>query len=310
MNARHVALVSVLMSLVASGAWAQEGEEAAPAEDAPKAEKPAEGDEAEAAEGEDEAAKEEGGEAEGTPPAEPQKGGVLGPGGKPLRTDYPGTPESLQPRMDTQQIQGLEVDPNQPQAAYGLRIRELETKIDDLKEKVFQSKTRIVLLRETLLSGNLAGARAIIVHKTELGSAWKLDQAYYALDGTKLLSKSDVKGTLSDDRIFQVYDGSVAPGNHNLSVLVKYRGTNVGIFPYFKGYDGDIRSSCDFRAKEGKVAQVVVSVYPNGGITESIENRPLVKCEVAYFDNIRQESGEERVETQGKTSDEPAAEAQ
>lgn len=283
MKPRHLGLIVLSTLFFTVPAWAQDE----PADDAPEAAEatddagtPAAGATAPVAE-----------EAPGTAETgEAEEGGeVLGPGGKPLRTDYPGTPESKEARMDTQQIQGLEVDPGEPQAAYGLRIRELETKIDDLKEKVFQSKTRIVLLRETLLSGNLAGARAVIMHKTELGSAWKLQQAYYALDGTKLYNRTDKDGDLSDKRVFQVYDGSVAPGSHNLSVLVKYRGTNVGLFPYFKGYDGDIKSSCTFRAQEGKVAQVQVTVYPDGGFTKSIETRPLVKCEVEYLDNIRQD---------------------
>ncbi len=226
---------------------------------------------------------------------------TAGPGGRPLRTDYPGTPESLKARMDTQQIQGLEGDPDAPQAAYGLRIKELETKVDDLKEKVFQSKTRIVLLRETLLSGNLAGARAIVIHKMDLGAAWKLNQAYYALDGTKLYNRVDKDGDLQEDDVIQVYDGSVAPGNHNLSVLVKYQGTRVGIFPYFRGYDGDIKSSCDFTAKEGKVAQIRVTVFPEGGVAESIEKRPMVRCDVEYFDNIREEGATAKADT---TSDE------
>lgn len=218
----------------------------------------------------------------------------LGPGGKPLRTDYPGTEESLKARMDTDMIEGLDVDPNEPHAAYGMRIRELETKIDDLKEKVFQSKTRIVLLRETLLSGTIAGARAIIVHKTELGSAWKLQQAYYALDGTKLFNKTadGSQGDITEERLFQVYDGSVTPGNHDLSILVTYKGTNVGLFPYFKGYSGDIKSTCDFNAEEGKIAQVKVSVYPEGGVGQSIEQRPQVKCEVEYFENVRAEGAD------------------
>lgn len=296
-----VAIVASTLSLASPVGAQEEGEPSPPPEEtteAPAAEGEGAGEEtppaADGENGETPQGEAEQAETQQTPPAGDT---VLGPGGRPLRTDYPGTEESLEARMDTQQIQGVEVDPNQPQAAYGLRIRELETKVDDLKEKVFQSKTRIVLLRETLLSGNLAGARAIIIHKTELGSAWKLKQAYYALDGTKLYNKVDEGGDLADRRVFQVYDGSVAPGNHNLSVLVKYQGTNVGLFPYFKGYDGDIKSSCDFRAQEGKVAQVKVSVYPEGGIAESIEKRPMVKCEVEYFDNIRQEGTEAQADT-------------
>lgn len=249
----------------------EEGETTSAADDsAPTDEEPAEGEPA----------------GEAAPAARPA-GEVLGPGGKPLRTDYPGTDESLKARMDTQMIEGSTVDSDAPTAAYGLRIRELETRIDDLKERVFQSKTRIVLLRETLLSGNLAGARAVISHRTELGSAWNIEQAYYALDGTRLANKSEPDPDLDDKDGFQVYDGSVSPGEHKLSVLVRYRGTNVGVFPYFKGYSGDIKSSCDFEVQEGKIAQILVNVYPDGGIGQSIEQRPFVECDVEYFDNVR-----------------------
>lgn len=214
-------------------------------------------------------------------------GQVLGPGGRPLRTDYPGTEESLQPRMDTNQVQGLEVDPNLPQEAYTMRIQELETKIDDLKEKVFQSKTRIVLLRETLLSGNLAGARTIVVHKTEMGRAFKLREALYSLDGNKIFGQIDRNGSLADKTSFEVYNGGIAPGNHNLSIYLKYQGSGYGLFPYFNGYDFEIRSSCQFKAEEGKISQVRVVAFEQGNAATSKEDRPFTRCEVQFFDNIR-----------------------
>lgn len=220
-------------------------------------------------------------------PAVTTEGEVLGPGGRPLRTDYPGTEESLQPRMDTNQVQGLDVDPNLPQEAYTMRIQELETKIDDLKEKVFQSKTRIVLLRETLLSGNLAGARTIVVHKTEMGRAFKLREALYSLDGNKIFGQIDRNGSLADKTSFEVYNGGIAPGNHNLSIYLKYQGSGYGLFPYFNGYDFEIRSSCQFKAEEGKISQVRVVAFEQGNAATSKEDRPFARCEVQFFDNIR-----------------------
>lgn len=264
------AVASVLFSV--SPVWAQE--------EADSADPPAEAAEAAPAE----AAPEPVSSVQQSPAA----GEVMGPGGRPLRTDYPGTPESLQARMKVAGVEGLQVDANEPGAAYGLRIRELETRIDDLKERVFQSKARIVLLRETLLSGNLAGARAVISHGNELGGTWKIEQAYYALDGTKLANRTDQDRDVKDRKSFQVYEGSVSPGSHSLNVLIKYRGTNVGIFPYFKKYNGEVKTSCDFRAEEGKVARIHVSVYPQGGIAQTIEQRPQLKCEVNYFENLRE----------------------
>lgn len=221
---------------------------------------------------------------------------LLGPGGKPLRTDYPGTEESLRSQMETNRVQGIPVDPNQPEAAYGLQIKELETKIDDLKEKVFQSKTRIVLLRETLLSGNLAGSRAIIIHRNELGSAFDLRQAIYSLDGTRVFSEIDKDDALADRTTFEVYSGAVAPGNHNLSIFLKYQGSGYGLFSYFKGYNWDTRSSCEFRAQEGKLTQVKVITYEKGGSSTPIEDRFDIRCEVQLFDNIQpQDVGSEPI---------------
>ncbi|WP_249755720.1 hypothetical protein [Microvenator marinus] len=294
----RVLLTAILLS-AASTAWAQNADEnaetaqqevaqedAAPAAEGSEAEAegaPEEGAEAAPAEGTEAPA-----EAEGQPASnEP----VLGPGGRPLRTDYPGTDESLQARMDSNQVQGLQVDPNMPQEAYSMKIQELETKIDDLKEKVFQSKTRIVLLRETLLSGNLAGARAIVIHKTDMGRAFKLREALYSLDGSKVFGQVDRNGSLADKNSFEVYNGGIAPGNHNLSIFLKYQGSGYGLFPYFNGYDFEIRSSCQFKAEEGKISQIRVVAYEKGNAATSKEDRPFTRCEVQFFDNIRTDEG-------------------
>ncbi len=215
--------------------------------------------------------------------------GALGPGGKPLRMDYPGTEDSKTTVMTTDQIEGIETV-KAGDTSYGLRVKELETKIDDLKEKVFNSKTRIVLLREKLLSGNLAGSKALIIHKTELGSAWRLTQAIYNLDGTRVFAQNDDNGSLADKETFKVYDLGLSPGNHKITVFLKYEGTSMGIFPYFEGYGGTMRASCDVSAKEGKVSRVEVRVFPQGGIAESIEKRPFVECNVVHIDNIAKDA--------------------
>lgn len=296
MKTRYWLIISAALALLAATpAFAQEDPaeagEASQAETEASADEPVEveAEDVEAAEGEKPPA--EAGAAEGATPEEGASTGEgateerIGPGGRTLRTDYPGTDESLKSRMDTDRIEGLEIDPNQPQEAYTMRVKELETKIDDLKEKVFQSKTRIVLLRETLLSGNLAGARASIVHRSEIGSAFKLRQATYSLDGTKVFGQVDNNGSLSDKNVFEVYNGGISPGNHTLSVSLRYQGSGYGLFTYFDGYEFPIKSSCQFEAKEGKVVQVRATPYEAGDATTSKENRPNFKCEVKYFDS-------------------------
>jgi hypothetical protein len=47
-----------------------------------------------------------------------------------------------------------------------MKIRALEERVNELKEKIFRSKARLVLLQEAVLHGTISGSRAIIIQKT------------------------------------------------------------------------------------------------------------------------------------------------
>jgi hypothetical protein len=262
------------------------GPAAAPASEAAKDEEPEEDP------AEEEAAPEAPPEAdtaagtEGTLPSE-----SVGPGGRKLRSDYPGTEESLKSNMETDRVAASSSLGAQPAGSYNLRVRELETKIGDLKEKVYHAKMRVVFLREKLLKGNLAGSRAIIAHHTDLGSSFALRRAVYNLDGAALYSELDDGGGLADKREFEVYNGGIAPGNHNLSILLRYQGDG-GIFSYFDGYQFELQTSCDFKAQEGKVAHVHVVAYEDGGVSRKIEERPALRCDIEFTDNLPDKDAE------------------
>lgn len=203
----------------------------------------------------------------------------VGPGGKPLREDYPGTEESKRARMDTERIEGLNFEEGEAaDEAYDVRIRELETKVDDLKEKVFRSKSRIVLLKETVLTGNLAGSRAIVSHVNDIGGTYKLKRAHYALDGSSVFNKLDTDGSLDDKDNFELYNGSITPGAHRLSVLLELKGSGYGLFSYMDGYKFTIRDSCDFTAQEGRSTVLKVRLIDRGGAFTSYEERPGIEC--------------------------------
>ena len=59
---------------------------------------------------------------------------------------------------------------------YAIRLRGLEERVNDLKERIFRSKARLILLRETVLNGVISGAKAQIVHRNEMGSSFTLEQ--------------------------------------------------------------------------------------------------------------------------------------
>jgi hypothetical protein len=205
---------------------------------------------------------------------------IQGPGGRPLRTDYPGTEESLQPRMDTRQIEGVErLEGEDAEEVYDLRVRELETQIDDLKERVFRSKSRIVLLKETVLAENLAGSRAVVTFENALGTAYQVERGIFSIDGSRVYSAADTQELRAREGL-EVFSGPLAPGTHTVSVSLGLRGSGYGLFSYARGYEFDLRFSCQFTAEEGRTTRVIVRSYKGGNVFTAHEDRPDGICHV------------------------------
>lgn len=160
---------------------------------------------------------------------------------------------------------------------YAVRLRDLEQRINALKEQIFASKARLSLLAETVLQGVVAGAQAVIVHENRMSSSYRLVKAVYALDGARIFSKADEEGSLGDQQQFEVYNGSIVPGEHNVTVNLEYRGNGYGIFSYLKGYRFRVRSSHSFSVPEGRTITIHAVGYEKGGPTAPLEERPAVQ---------------------------------
>ena len=209
---------------------------------------------------------------------------VEGPGGRELDTDYPGTDEAMQPRMDTGELEAIDVpDDEDPGEVYDLRVRELETQLDDLQERVFRSKSRIALLRETVLAENLAGSRAVVTFQNDLGGAYNLERVIFSVDGSQVYSEVDPNGDLDGEGI-EVFSGPMTPGTHTVSVVLGLRGSGYGVFSYAEGYEFDLRFSCQFTAEEGRTTLVTVQSFESGNMFTAHEDRPDGVCEVSMVE--------------------------
>ena len=170
---------------------------------------------------------------------------------------------------------------------YAIQLRDLEERVNDLKERVFRSKARLILLKETVLNGVISGAKAIIVHRNEMGSSFTLEQASYALDGAPLLNKTSGDGALDDQEEIELFSGSIVPGSHNLSVYLVYRGNGYGVFSYLRGYTFKIKSSHAFTAEEGKVTTLKAIAYERGGFTTDLKDRPAIRYDMEVKQELR-----------------------
>lgn len=162
-------------------------------------------------------------------------------------------------------------------ATYAVRLRDLEQRIDELKEQIRRSHTRLSLLTDTILSGGIAGSRSEIQFKNELSSAFRLTRALFVLDGAVQYNKSDETGALAEQQQIPIFNGSIPPGDHTLQVFLQLQGNGYGVFSYLKGYHFDVRSTHSFTAVEGKTLALQVIAYEKGGVTTPLEERPAVR---------------------------------
>ncbi len=161
-----------------------------------------------------------------------------------------------------------------------VRMRRLEQKTQALKERAWQLKARVQMLKEQMLGGGV-GAQATIAHANDMGSSFHLTSVAYTLDGTQIFARNDEAGdTLYKTTSFDVFNGPIAPGNHTLSATVTYRGHGYGVFEYLSKFTFEAHGGSTFVAEEGKVSRVECRGYEKGGANTPMEKRPAVECKV------------------------------
>lgn len=165
---------------------------------------------------------------------------------------------------------------------YTVRLRDLEQRVDELKEQIRRSHTRLSLLSETILSMSVQGSRSEIVFQNDMSSAFRLVKALFVLDGAVQYNKTDESGALGEQTTIPILSGSIPPGDHTLQLLLQFQGNGYGVFSYLKGYKFNVQSSHSFRAIEGKTISLQVIAYEKGGATTPLEERPAVR----YFEKI------------------------
>lgn len=159
-----------------------------------------------------------------------------------------------------------------------LKLRNLEEKINSLKDKVFRAKQRLATLQETVLSGALAGARASVVHRNEVGPTFDLISVVYYLDEAPVFKwveggGVDIKTGMS------VFDGSVVPGPHHLSAYLIFRGSGYGVFSYMRGYTFKLKAGYSFNVEEGQLVEVSVTAEDRGTLVK-LDNRLYISFDI------------------------------
>ncbi len=179
-------------------------------------------------------------------------------------------------------------------ATYELQLRELEDRINELKEDVFRSKSRLYLLREQILRDNIGGSRAIVRHVDRLGNLFRIERVIYSMDGNQLFSATaETNDELGGGGRIDVFDGSVLPGPHNIAVQVELVGNDFGLFSYMSGYRFSLTEAFAVIVDEGKTVEIDVELFDHGGSRRALEERPDIRFQSRTYDTTEETVSEE-----------------
>jgi hypothetical protein len=162
-------------------------------------------------------------------------------------------------------------------ATYSVRLRDLEQRVDELKDQIRRSHTRLALLSDTIVGGGTAGSRAEVEFENEMSSAFELTRALFVIDGQVQYNRQDDTGALSEQRDIPIYTGTMPPGDHTIQVALTFQGNGYGVFSYLRGYKFEVKSSHSFTAVEGKALTVTATAFEKGGVTTPLEQRPTIE---------------------------------
>jgi hypothetical protein len=160
---------------------------------------------------------------------------------------------------------------------YAVRLRDLEARVDELKDQIRRSHTRLALLSDTIMSGGASGSRAEVAFDNEMTDAFRLVRALFVIDGTVQYNRQDETGALADQKNIPIFSGSVPPGDHTVQVVLDFQGNGYGVFTYLKGYKFQVKSSHSFTAVEGRTLALTATALEKGGVTTALEQRPAVE---------------------------------
>ncbi len=183
---------------------------------------------------------------------------------------------------------------------YGERLQRLEADVEDLKERVFRSRARLALLKETVLHGVMAGARMIIAHRNLMTSQFRLVKVIYFLDGAQIYARADEDGALDSEDEVVIFDGNLVPGPHNVTIELTYRGRGSGLFSYLNGYVFESRSSHSLTAPEDGALKLLSVGFERGNMTTEMSERPAVSWQEVAIDASGRPAGQRRGKKRGR----------
>jgi hypothetical protein len=167
---------------------------------------------------------------------------------------------------------------------YGDRLDGIESEVNALKDRIFRSKARLAVLRDTVMNGVAAGSRVVLAHRNLMSVGFRLTRIVYTLDGAQIFARTDETGSLDAEDELLIFDGVLPPGPHELRVELSYQGQGYGVFSYLRGYTFKSPANHSFVVGEQGAMKLVSKGYERGNFTTEMKDRPAVEFQSVGLD--------------------------
>lgn len=166
-----------------------------------------------------------------------------------------------------------------PSGEYLRDLKTVEASVQDLKERVFQSKATLQLLHELVVEGVAFGAGVRVWHVNQLPKAYAVERADYFLDGKSIFTWQAERPGDRPPSDLEVADRRIEPGTHTLQVVYALRGNGGGVFNYVKDYAFNLQSVYSFTVEEGEKLLLRALAVSRGGVKTTFVERPTLVYE-------------------------------
>lgn len=185
----------------------------------------------------------------------------------PARVETSGITTPTSPTTGSRDADAIEHD---------LHMDEIQSGMDELREDVFRSRSRLFLLREQVLNDSLGGAQAVITHVNDLMRSFNVVSVVYSLDGTQIFSAHRDGSNIQKQERVELLRRSVLPGAHNLSVQIVVEGRGRAMFAYPRDYTYTITTSHAFTVDTGQTIELDVIGFLKKG-AKAYAERPQIR---------------------------------
>lgn len=160
------------------------------------------------------------------------------------------------------------------------QLLSFQERLSQLATKISVAEAKLDTLKSTVLAGVAAGARAVVIHQNDLGENFVLERAEYLLDGGVLLDKENTDGSLDRQKRFELFNGLLPPGTHEVKVNLIYRGSSFGNYTYLAGYKFKVESKYVLSVVDGRLNTLTIVTHEKPNVTEETKDRMAVRYDL------------------------------